>query len=148
MSPLPNLFGRGRAERRAIARVRAVRAIQVERRVACARSALTRTRPKRPVRPLPSCARERWLASCHLAVKTSAGEAICYMSPLPNIVWERSSRAFSDCSGEGCPSNPRRTPHRVCAVDPHPDEAWRARPTSPELRSGEVARGMSPRREN
>ncbi len=65
--------------------MRAVRAIRVERRIACARSALTRTRPKGPVRPLPSCARERWLASCHLAVKTSAGEGICYMSPLPNL---------------------------------------------------------------
>ena len=27
----------------------------------------------------------------------------------------------------------------TCSVDPHPDEAYRARPTSPQLRSGEVA---------
>ncbi len=61
MSPLPNLFGRGRAEPLATARVRAVRAIRVVRRIKCAHHG------------------------------------------------------------------------------PHPDEALRARPTSPQLRSGEVA---------
>ncbi|GAA5511061.1 hypothetical protein Rcae01_06574 [Novipirellula caenicola] len=43
------------------------------------------------------------------------------MSPLPNKVWERSSRAFSDCSGEGRPRNPHRTPPRVCTPRPSPE---------------------------
>ncbi len=69
----PNLFGRGRAEPPAIARVRADRASRFERRIKCARSALTRTKPKGLVRPLPSCDRARWLAVCHLS-QTCLGE--------------------------------------------------------------------------
>ncbi|GAA5511167.1 hypothetical protein Rcae01_06683 [Novipirellula caenicola] len=56
-------------------------------------------------------------------------------------------QSLQRCSGEGRPSNPHRTPPRVCAVGPHPDEAYRARPTSPQLRSGEVACDASPRRQ-
>ncbi|GAA5505083.1 hypothetical protein Rcae01_00524 [Novipirellula caenicola] len=66
------------------------------------------------------------------------------MSPLPNNVWERSSRASGECSGEGRPSKPAVQCKIGCAVGPHPDEAYRARPTSPQLRSGEVTCTASP----
>ncbi|GAA5511097.1 hypothetical protein Rcae01_06610 [Novipirellula caenicola] len=51
----------------------------------------------------------------------------------PNAVWERSSRAYGDCSGEGRPSKLNRTQHQDSAVGPHPDKASRARATSPRF---------------
>ncbi len=93
-------FGRGRTEPPAIARVRAVRASRFERRIKC-------TRP-----PSPGRSRK---GSSDLS-PAALGRGDCGMPPLPNNVWERSNRASGDCSGEGRPSKPFRTPHQVYAA--------------------------------
>ena len=54
-------------------------------------------------------------------------------SHLSQRSWERSSRAHGDCSGEGRPTKSSRIPHQDCAGGPHPNEALRARPTSPRF---------------
>ncbi len=86
--------------------------------------------------PRPSPGRGLWVPSDLSRASLGRGDLLAVTSP--KLVWERSSRAFSDCSGEGRPSKFGRTMLQGCAVGPHPDEALRARPTSPVLRSGEV----------